>query len=108
MKSLVSDMESKKAHYERRIGELTGAQNDSNTQIKSLQVSTVGVPQHTLPECCTVCYCILALIEMYSSLGYSSSVLMKCAILLNYCPLIIHVHVPMTYVGCCCCTACFP
>ena len=34
-------MESSKAHYERRIGDLTGAQSDSSDRIQSLQVSDV-------------------------------------------------------------------
>ena len=57
---MVSEMESSKAHYERRIGELTGAQSDSSDRIQSLQVSV----------CISTCIATpgLFLIHVHSSL----------------------------------------
>lgn len=39
MESVCWEMEQKKAHYERRIGELSGSRNDANNRIKLLEVS---------------------------------------------------------------------
>ena len=52
IKSLCSEMETKKSHYERRIGELTGAQNDCHNLIQSSQV-------------CFVRHCLSSVIYLY-------------------------------------------
>ncbi len=38
LKSLVSEMATSKAHYERRIGELNGTQSDLTDQLQAAQV----------------------------------------------------------------------
>lgn len=39
LESVCREMGQKKAHYERRIGELSGSHNDANNKIKLLEVS---------------------------------------------------------------------
>ena len=38
LESVCGEMQEKKAHYERRIGELSGKHNDANNRIKLLEV----------------------------------------------------------------------
>ena len=38
LESVCGEMQEKKAHYERRIGELSGRHNDANNRIKLLEV----------------------------------------------------------------------
>lgn len=44
LESVCGEMQEKKSHYERRIGELSGRNSDANSKIKLLEVkSTVSV-----------------------------------------------------------------
>ena len=43
LESVCGEMHEKKAHYERRIGELSGKHNDANNRIKLLEVYCLPV-----------------------------------------------------------------
>ena len=57
MESVCGEMQEKKTHYERRIGEMSGRHNDANNRIKLLEVHVCGdyqmrhkVPLHVYSE----------------------------------------------------------
>lgn len=60
LESVCWEMEQKKAHYERRIGDLSGCRNDANNRTELLEVShrrlahesSVHVEKITIRYCC--------------------------------------------------------